>query len=101
MIYVVFAVVVVLGIVCLAAAIAGIASYNDPYAQPSFGNLMAGTAATAFGAAILLCAVYTRLPFSTEGYAVPIFFCLVGLTYLAVGGRQKYVENGEGAQQSA
>lgn len=93
MVYVVLCAVVGLGIVSLAASIAGICSYNDPYTPPSFLNLMAGTAATAFGAAIIICAIYGGLPLSVEAYAVPVGFCVVGVPFLIAGGFQRYQEN--------
>ncbi len=88
---VVLAVVIALGIVTLASAAAGLATYHDRYARNSTSNLLAGTSATAFGSAILLCAAYTRLPFSVAGYIVPLSFCALGLVYLVVGliGRQR------------
>jgi len=60
-------------------------------------NIMVGVSATAFGAAIVLCAVYTQLPFSVEGYAAPIGFVLFGLPFLVVGSRQRFLENSESA----
>ena len=91
MVFVVFAAVVILGIVSLAASIAGICSYNDPHAPPSYMNLMAGTAATAFGAAIILCCVYSGT--SVEGYYCPVGFCVLGVPFLIAGGCQRYAEN--------
>jgi O-antigen/teichoic acid export membrane protein len=88
---VVLAVVIALGIVTLASAVAGLAIYHDQYARNSTSNLLAGTSATAFGSAIVLCAVYTKLPFTVAGYIVPLSFCALGLLYLVVGlvGRQR------------
>ncbi|MDZ4834552.1 MAG: hypothetical protein SGJ27_12305 [Candidatus Melainabacteria bacterium] len=82
MVYVVFALVVALGCVSLVTAIAGLCSYFAPDTAPSFLELMAGVATLAMGAAIIVCTVYSRLPLSTEAYAIPVTFCVIGVAFI-------------------
>lgn len=51
---------------------------------------MTGTAATAFGAAIIICCVYSGT--SVEGYYCPVGFCVLGVPFLIAGGCQRYAE---------
>lgn len=80
----VLVIVAVLGIVCAASAVAGFTSMMSASAEPVFENLMVGICTSTFSAAILLCCLYTRLPFGNgEGYMVPIAFGLTGIGFLS------------------
>lgn len=68
---------------CAACGFSGLGSILSDYGNPTFENLMVGLCATTFSAAILLCCLYTRLPFEHgEGYVVPLGFGIVGIGFL-------------------